>query len=62
MDVASILNNATNPNYKIALEHARRDKEWLLLPATPTILNGGQIEYSAILDGSCIDFKKIKRL
>ncbi len=36
------------------LKNARRDQEWLLLPATPIILNFKKTGYSGILDGRII--------
>lgn len=62
MHVATILAKANDNAYKDAFTNAVRDTEWLLLPATPVIFNNNQIQYSAILDGSCIDLKKIKAL
>lgn len=43
-----------HPNYSNVLANATRDKEWLLLPAAPAVLNGGKVEYSGIMDGGCI--------
>lgn len=41
-------------NYEKVMLNAVRDKEWLLLPATATILNNKKIEFSGIMDGQCI--------
>lgn len=51
------------PDYDLVKSNANRDKEWLLLPTTPTILNNGKMENSGILDGYFIsDIRKyIKR-
>lgn len=55
-----------HPNYSTVLANATRDKEWLLLPASPAVFNGGKVEYSGIMDGGCIStiemYKLIKSL
>jgi len=49
-------------NQHQVLEYAREDKEWLLLPTSPVLLNGGKVEYSGIFDGFIIsDITKYKR-
>jgi hypothetical protein len=55
IDVVRAMNNyQSHPNYAKILENANRDKEWLLLPASKMIMNTGVIQYSGIMDGSCI--------
>ena len=50
-------------NYSIVHENAKRDQEWLLLPASEMIMNTGVLEYSGIMDGSCIsEIVKYKRI
>lgn len=44
----------SHPNYPKVYANSLRDKEWLLLPATETVMNTGAIEYSGIMDGNCI--------
>lgn len=47
--------------YEKSRINAIRDKEWLILPATPKQMNVG-IEYSAILDGGILsEIRKFKR-
>lgn len=58
VDVVTVLTLAHRNEYKISLANAIRDKEWLLLPATHILLNSNRVEYSAILDGACISYKK----
>ncbi|HZH97171.1 MAG TPA: hypothetical protein VEY06_14865 [Flavisolibacter sp.] len=41
---------ASHPNGEQIIANAERDKEWLLLPATPIVLNGKKVEYSGLLD------------
>jgi len=59
-NVEQILNAENSLLYHQSIENARRDKEWLLLPATPTQFNFNQMEYSGILDGACIKYRKFK--
>lgn len=61
LDVKTILTGWKDfdASYHKAFSNAVRDKEWLLLPATLISLNGGFHEYSAILDGSVINCKKM---
>jgi hypothetical protein len=63
LDVVRILTEYKDlsASYTSSLENAVLDKEWLLLPATITRLNSGQLEYSAILDGGCISYKTIAK-
>jgi hypothetical protein len=46
-----------------ALFNAKRDQEWLLLPATPIALNGNKFEFSGIVDshliGDMVKYKKV---
>lgn len=51
--------NKNESEYSEALANAKRDCEWLLLPATQKLFNNGQIEYSGILDTNC--FKDITK-
>jgi hypothetical protein len=55
IDVVTAINNyPSHPNYDKILSNAVRDKEWLLLPASEMQMNTGAVEYSGIMDGSCI--------
>lgn len=60
MDVKTILTKWKDfdTSYSKAFSNASRDKEWLLLPATKISLNGKTDEYSAILDGAPIRYRK----
>ena len=62
INVEQVLRESGNNAYKDSLANAIRDKEWLLLPATLIMFNFGRMECSAILDGACISYEKIKRL
>ncbi|HBS85674.1 MAG TPA: hypothetical protein DEA97_03905 [Bacteroidales bacterium] len=55
------LNNlgGANSNYKKAIEKANKDKEWLILPASPFGYNS---ELTAKLDTNCISKKRIFKL
>jgi hypothetical protein len=59
-NVEQILSTESNSKYKQSIENARRNKEWLLLPAILTKFNFNQSEYSGILDGTCFEFRKFK--
>lgn len=61
INVEQVLRESGNNSYHNSLANAIRDKEWLLLPATLTMLNSGRMEYSAILEGACISYEKIKK-
>lgn len=58
IDVVKVFTLSNNAKYAASLKNALRDNEWLVLPATPVLFNSGQAEYSAILDGACISYKK----
>lgn len=49
-------------HFKLSVENAKRDLEWLLLPQTPIIFDNGLVEYSAILDGGCLSEVRKYRL
>ena len=59
IDVEKVLRLAGNNDFNGSINNAIRDGEWLLLPATSVLLNSGSLEYSAILDGACISYKRI---
>jgi hypothetical protein len=51
IDVAEAISKLENPAaYKVILDNACRDKEWLLLPATLVDLNFNKREFSGIID------------
>ena len=59
IDVVRVLEGTSA--YLDSLENAKRDEEWLILPATPVPFDNA-VEYSAILDGNCIsEVKRYKR-
>ncbi len=59
IDVVSILEKSTL--YLDSFANAKRDEEWLLLPATPVPFDN-TVEYSGILDGNCIsEIRRYKR-
>jgi hypothetical protein len=63
IDVLEAINVlSTDPAHSTITANASRDREWLILPATPIALNFGQIEYSGILDISYLlnDIEKYK--
>lgn len=44
INVEQVLRESVNNSYQDSLANAKRDKEWLLLPATLTMLNSGRKE------------------
>lgn len=60
IDVVNALKGQNDmENLDQILKNARRDMEWLLLPATPIELNFGKIQYSGILDGRIIKYIEV---
>ena len=64
IDIAKAIQvHKQNSSFAKVLTNAIRDKEWLLLPASEMVMNTGIVEFSGIMDGSCIsEIIKYKRI
>lgn len=61
INVFSFLSHDPKGNlFNNSIQNAKRDKEWLIFPMTPVEFDNGIIEYSAILDGGCLDIQNIE--